>query len=446
MADLDVVEICAGAGGQALGLERAGFEHALAVELDAAACATLRANRPGWKVAEGDVADQALWRPRDYRGVALLAGGVPCPPFTVAGRQLGATDERDLFAWAVELCGIIRPRALLLENVRGLSTSRFSAYRQHVLDRLRDLGYVPGWRLLHASDFGVPQLRPRTVLVALQQADAPWFRWPSPSPRLAATVGETLGDLMAARGWPGAAAWARRADRIAPTIVGGSKKHGGADLGPTRAKHAWAKLGVDGIGVADLAPAPDADPALSPRLTCEMVARLQGWQDDWGWRFSGRKTARYRQIGNAFPPPVAEAVGSAIRRALEHAGAPEAADVTAYVHDPVFRVLRARADFLTARQIADLAAGPFSESGAGVVAVGAVGAVQISEPDAAAGSTGLSLGAVLGRLRNLGQDFELEVADSRDGPAYRLGGFKAFLGQPEHARYERFAARRATIS
>ncbi len=113
--------------------------------------------------------------------------------------------------------------------------------------------------------------------------------------------------------------------RIAPTIVGGSKKHGGADLGPTRAKRAWAELGVDGISIADAAPAPDADPALTPRLTCEMVIRLQGWQDDWGWRFSGRKTARYRQIGNAFPPPVAEAVGTAIRRALEHAGAPEAA-------------------------------------------------------------------------------------------------------------------------
>ena len=147
MTDLEVVEICAGAGGQALGLERAGFEHALAVELDTAACATLRTNRPAWKVAEGDVADPALWRPSDYRGVALLAGGVPCPPFTVAGRQLGATDERDLFAWAVELCSIIQPRALLLENVRGLSTRRFSAYRQHVLDRLRELGYVPGWRM-----------------------------------------------------------------------------------------------------------------------------------------------------------------------------------------------------------------------------------------------------------------------------------------------------------
>jgi DNA (cytosine-5)-methyltransferase 1 len=418
---LDVVEICAGAGGQALGLERAGFEHALAVELDPSACGTLRANRPAWKVAEGDVADRDLWRPEDYRGVALLAGGVPCPPFTVAGRQLGATDERDLFAWAVELCVTIQPRALLLENVRGLSTSRFSAYRQHVLDRLRDLGYVPGWRLLHASDFGVPQLRPRFVLVAVRAQDAPWFRWPAPSPRPPATVGETLGDMMAARGWPGAAAWARRADRIAPTIVGGSKKHGGADLGPTRAKRAWAELGVDGIGVADEAPGPSDSPTVRPRLTCEMVARLQGWQDDWGWRFSGRKTARYRQIGNAFPPPVAEALGSAIRRALEHAGdgGGEAPADGAHVHDPVFRLLRSRADFLTARQITELCVG-----------------------------AGLSQTAVLGRLRHLGQDFELEVADagSGDGPAYRLGGFKAFLGQPEHARHERFAARRTTIS
>jgi DNA (cytosine-5)-methyltransferase 1 len=432
VADLEVVEICAGAGGQALGLEGAGFEHALAIELDAAACATLRANRPAWKVAEGDVADPALWRPSDYRGVALLAGGVPCPPFTVAGRQLGATDERDLFAWAVELCGIIRPRALLLENVRGLSTSRFSAYRQHVLDRLAELGYVPGWRLLHAADFGVPQLRPRTVLVALRREDATWFRWPSPSPHPPATVGQTLGDLMAARGWPGAAAWARRADRIAPTIVGGSKKHGGADLGPTRAKQAWADLGVDGLGIADAAPAASADPALRPRLTCEMVTRLQGWQDEWGWRFSGLKTARYRQIGNAFPPPVAEAVAGAIRRALEHIGPPDpagpqeprgpVAGFAARDQDPVFRALHARDDYLTARQIAVLA--------------------------------GLSPAAVLGHLRHLSADFELETAPETgqetgtdgDGPAYRLGPFRAFLGQRDHARHQRFAASRATIS
>ena len=141
-----MIEVCAGAGGQSLGLELAGFEHELSVELDPNACATLRRNRPQWKVAEGDAANPAVWRPDRYAGVDLLAGGVPCPPFTIAGKQLGATDERDLFAWAIELCGTIRPRALLLENVRGLSLPRFAAYRQRVHDRLAELGYVADWR------------------------------------------------------------------------------------------------------------------------------------------------------------------------------------------------------------------------------------------------------------------------------------------------------------
>ncbi|HYZ55299.1 MAG TPA: DNA (cytosine-5-)-methyltransferase [Streptosporangiaceae bacterium] len=427
MADLEVVEVCAGAGGQALGLERAGFEHALAVELDPAACATLRANRPGWKVAEGDVADPAVWEPRAYSGIALLAGGVPCPPFTVAGRQLGATDERDLFAWAVELCGLLRPRALLLENVRGLSMNRFGAYRQHVLDRLRELGYVPGWKLLHASDFGVPQLRPRSVLVALRPDDAPWFRWPAPAGQRPRSVGEAVGDLMGARGWHGTSRWVRRADKIAPTIVGGSKKHGGADLGPTRAKRAWAELGTDGLGIADGPPGPRDDPAMMPKLTCEMVARLQGWQDEWGWEFTGRKTARYRQIGNAFPPPVAEAVGRAIRRALLHEDDPcPPADESAHLHDPVFAVLRARRTFLTAAQIA--------------------AAVQAEAAARGLAGTALSGPAVLRRLADLGRDFHVEIATSPDGTAYRLGEFKAFLGQSDHVRHERFSSGRATIS
>jgi DNA (cytosine-5)-methyltransferase 1 len=419
VTDLEAVEICAGAGGQALGLERAGFEPALVVELDPMACETLRLNRPAWKIAEGDVADRQIWNPRDYAGISLLAGGVPCPPFTVAGRRLGAVDERDLFAWAIELCRVVKPRALMLENVRGLSENRFGAYRQYVLDRLRELGYVPGWRLLHASDFGVPQLRPRFVLVALRPSDARWFRWPDPADGPPQTVGEALVDLMAARGWPGAGRWARQANRIAPTIVGGSKKHGGGDLGPTRAKRAWAELGVDGLGIADEAPGPDDDPALMPRLTCEMVARLQGWQDDWGWRFAGRKTARYRQLGNAFPPPVAEAVGRAIVRALRHEGTParrpESVAEAEHLGDPVYAALRSHGGFLTAAQVAD-AAGPMATA------------------------------EVLRRIRDLSRDFEVEAAEAGGQPAYRLGRFKAFLGQRDHERHQRFQAGRARIS
>jgi DNA (cytosine-5)-methyltransferase 1 len=118
---------------------------------------------------------------------------------------------------------------------------------------------------------------------------------------------------MVSNGWKGAKAWKKGASEIAPTLVGGSKKHGGPDLGPTRAKMAWAALGVDGMGIADDAPAPGF--VGTPRLTVRMAARIQGFPDD--WQFAGGKTAAYRQVGNAFPPPVACAVASEVRRCLE---------------------------------------------------------------------------------------------------------------------------------
>ena len=312
MTGLTCVEICAGAGGQALGLEQAGFAHAAAVEIDAAACETLRRNRgQHWKIIEADIAEVDG---AEFGGVDLLAGGVPCPPFSVAGHQLGAADERDLFPEALRLAAEISPRAVLLENVRGLAERRFDEYRGQVLARLGELGYQSWWRMVQASEHGVPQLRPRYVLVAIRRPWADRFGWPDGSRRPPPTVGAVLGDLMAARGWPGAASWARRASGIAPTIVGGSRKHGGPDLGPTRARAAWRQLGVDGLGIADDAPDASFPPWQAPRLTVRMVARLQGFPDD--WELAGRKTAAYRQVGNAFPAPVARAVGSCIAAAL----------------------------------------------------------------------------------------------------------------------------------
>ncbi|HEX6932036.1 MAG TPA: DNA cytosine methyltransferase [Streptosporangiaceae bacterium] len=313
--ELTCVEICAGAGGQALGLEQAGFGHAAVVEIDPDACETLRMNRGSrWKVIEADVADV---NGAEFAGADLLAGGVPCPPFSVAGHQLGAADERDLFPEALRLASEIGPRAVLLENVRGLAARRFDGYRAQVVARLADLGYQTWWQLVHASEHGVPQLRPRLVLVAVRRPWASMFSWPSPSDAMPPTVGESVADLMAAGGWPGAAEWAGRAHGIAPTIVGGSRKHGGPDLGPTRARAAWRQLGVDGLGIADGPPGPSFPAAALPRLTTPMVARLQGFPDS--WRFAGRKTAAYRQVGNAFPPPVARAVGIAIAAALRPA-------------------------------------------------------------------------------------------------------------------------------
>lgn len=310
---LSVLEICAGAGGQSLGLEQAGFGHELAVEIDRDAAATLRLNRPAWAVHEGDVRDI---NGAAYKGIDLLAGGVPCPPFSIAGKQLGANDERDLFPEAIRLVREAQPAAVMLENVRGLASERFAPYRRSVLAELEQLGYTADWQLLYSSSYGVPQLRPRFILVAFRGDRAEDFHWPEPV-GTPPTVGQALFPLMSARGWPGASRWAAHADGVGPTIVGGSKKHGGADLGPTRAKAGWLALGVNGKGIAEEAPGADAPLDVIPKLTNRMVARVQGFTDD--WMFAGLKTSTYRQIGNAFPPPVAMSIGRSIHRALRPA-------------------------------------------------------------------------------------------------------------------------------
>ena len=302
------LEICAGGGGQALGLERAGFGHEALVENDETSCVTLRRNRPSWRVYEDDVRE---FSGRTFRGIDLLSGGVPCPPFSVAGHGLGRDDERDLFPEALRLVEECRPRAVMLENVRGLLGPSFASYRAEIDEFLEERGYASQWKLLNACDYGVAQLRPRVVMVALQHKDAASFSWPTPQ-RLKPTVGTTLIDLMGENGWDGAAMWALGAQEVGPTVVGGSKKHGGPDLGPTRAKEAWAKLGVNARLIANAAPAADFEGM--PHLTVRMVARLQGFPDE--WLFHGAKTASYRQVGNAFPAPVAQAVGACIARAL----------------------------------------------------------------------------------------------------------------------------------
>jgi DNA (cytosine-5)-methyltransferase 1 len=308
-----VLELCAGAGGQALGFEHAGFEHVALVEIDPDARKTLRFNRPKWNVVDLPEADIHHFDASAYSGVDVIAAGLPCPPFSVAGKQLGKKDERNLFPAALRIIQQVLPRAVVIENVRGLLDAVFEDYRQHISGAIRNLGYWTDWKLLNASDFGVPQLRPRVVFVAVKSGLEHGFCWPEQNGDKPPTVGDTLADLMETNGWQGVDHWKKQACEIAPTIVGGSKKHGGPDLGPTRAKRAWASLGVNAHLIAKDAPAKDF--IGMPHLTVRMVARLQGFPDD--WQFAGPKTSAYRQVGNAFPPPVARAVAQSVVTCLQ---------------------------------------------------------------------------------------------------------------------------------
>lgn len=308
---LTSIEICAGAGGQALGLSLAGFTHIALVEYEKDYCDILKHNMPDWNVLCEDIKDFTGW---PYRfQVDLLAGGVPCPPFSVAGKQQGANDERDLFPEMLRLVEEIAPKAVMIENVRGFLDPIFEEYRKEIFCQLDRLGYNSQIKLLYASDYGVPQLRPRIVIVGIRKDIHKSFSYPAPHPDDTKTVGQTLIDLMKENGWEGADDWASRANKIAPTIVGGSKKHGGPDLGPVRARKAWLELGIDGRGIANAAPVTGFEG--NPRLTPRMIARIQGFPDE--WHFGNKKTSACRMIGNAFPPPVAKAVGEKIREVME---------------------------------------------------------------------------------------------------------------------------------
>ncbi|MFC9987247.1 DNA methyltransferase [Streptomyces sp. TSRI0445] len=354
------VEICAGAGGQALGLHDALFRHLALIEIDSHAVETLRANVEGNHDWEGCTVKQADLTALDPKGLRLelglepgdldlLAGGVPCPPFSVAGKQLGPDDDRDLFPTMLNLVEELEPKAVMIENVRGLLEPRekFQDYREHLLERLESMGYGKCyWEVLEAKNYGVPQLRPRAILVAMKEAYLPFFAQTKPKKLPVRTVGEALKATMAKRfaeiddprATDALKKWQEKASRgVAPTLVGGSKKHGGADLGPTRAKKAWAALGVCGLGVANDSEEMkrqesyerDLFSAAGPKLTVEQAAIIQGFPPS--WKFKGRKTAAYRQVGNAFPPPVAQAVGEQIIAALK---AGKEAGVVAAVRQP----------------------------------------------------------------------------------------------------------------
>lgn len=310
---LTSLELCAGAGGEALGLRAAGFEALGVFEAKKSAIETLRTNFPFGPLFAGDLREIDF---SAYRGqIDLLAGGVPCQPFSSLGSKKRDEDGRDLFMTAVRIAAEIRPRAVMLENVRGFSQRPGKLYVAEIISELRKAGYFAKVFPIAAEDYGLAQARPRVVVIAFREPGMMRkFRMPPVFPQWRTTVGEALSDLMGARGWPGLEAWVKKANKVGPTIVGGSDRSGSQAFADGYVLPAWTRLGIDGRRIADAAPGADDPSDMMPALTLAMGARLQGFPD--AWEFQGSPLQQRRQIANAFPPIVAGALGMAIRQTL----------------------------------------------------------------------------------------------------------------------------------
>ncbi|MFE4599542.1 DNA cytosine methyltransferase [Kitasatospora indigofera] len=317
------IDLCAGVGGQALGLETAGFNLSAALDIDPDSCTTMALNRPHWNVIEGDIGEIDPAEHATLDRADLLACGMPRSPYTVAGHRRATADKRDTLRAALDMASYVRPRAVLLENIPAFMQSpKFEGERRLMKEELSHLGYDFTWQVLDSPNFGVPQQRSHGFVVAMRANDLAAFKWPAPTDVTPSSLGETLRESMGARGWPEADAWADRATGIAPLVVGGATGRGGADLGPSRSKSQWARWGVYGGSIGDAVPDPDFRMDLDiepryglPRVTVEQVALIQGFTPD--WKIHGRKTSAYRQISQATPPAVAAAVARQVIAAFE---------------------------------------------------------------------------------------------------------------------------------
>lgn len=289
---MKVLELFAGAGGAALGLEAAGLEHAALCEWNVDACATLRAAGLG-PVVEGDVCDLDTIERVAGASCDLLWSSWPCQPWSHAGSRQGEHDDRNGWPWTLEAVDRFRPSWFLGENVRGLLSSSY--FVDVILpDLKRRYRHVGHW-LLDAADYGVPQHRRRVVV------------WAGPAPLVPPT--RTHGPGMFTQPW----VTMREALQLdGARVIGGGRNPQAAGIERTyRDLTDEPSTCVTAVQIGNAGPWIDRTIGRQ-RLTPAECATLQGFPDGYPWHACRTKTARYRAIGNAVPPALAQAVASVL--------------------------------------------------------------------------------------------------------------------------------------
>lgn len=329
------IELFAGAGGLALGLEKAGFEAVLLNEWDKHACNTLRTNRPHWNVVEDDICEVDF---SEYRGkIDFLSGGFPCQAFSYAGKGEGFNDIRGtMFFQFARVIREVQPKIILGENVRGLVNHDQGRTLATIKQTLTELGYkLVEPRILNAVQYRVPQKRERLFIVGIRAdlADKAQFEWPEPfeyqmtmkdalkAGKLYETdVPKSEGQIYPERKKavldlvPAGGCWRDLPDDIAREYMKGSYFLGGGKTGMAR-RLAWNEPSL----TLTCAPAQNQTERCHPDetrpLTVREYARIQTFPDD--WQFQGSMSNQYKQIGNAVPVNLAHAIGNKLIQLLE---------------------------------------------------------------------------------------------------------------------------------
>ncbi len=328
------IELFAGAGGLAIGMEKAGFEHILLNEIDKDACQTLLRNRPNWHVAGGDIRELSFTRYKDQ--IDLLTGGFPCQTFSFAGKKAGFNDTRGtLFFELARAVKETNPKVFVCENVKGLASHEGGKTLSIIKDAIADLGYTlieP--RVLHAVKYMVPQKRERLILIAIRNdyAEKVQYKWPSPYHRImtlrdaffkgelydcdtpsSVSLAYSTKKAEVLKLVPQGGDWRDLDPKVAEEYMGASYKSGGGKTGMAR------RLSLEEPSLT-LTCSPiqkqteRCHPTETRPLNVREYARIQTFPDD--WEFEGSIASQYKQIGNAVPVNLAYALGRSLIRLL----------------------------------------------------------------------------------------------------------------------------------
>ncbi len=325
--DVTAIELFAGAGGLALGLEQAGIKTLEYVEFDKACCETLASNRPNWNVICDDIGNVDF---TSFRGnVDIVTGGFPCQAFSYAGKKLGFDDVRGtLFHEFARCVKETNPKIFLAENVRGLASHDKGKTLKTIISVLESLGYITQQKILNAAYFGVGQKRERIVIVGIRNDLDIKFEYPEPEERMT-TLREALKDCPKSIGVeysenkrkvldlvPPGGSWADLPDDIAREYMGKSYYSGGGRRGMAR-RISWNEPCLALTCSPSQKQTERCHPDETRPFTVREYARIQSFPDD--WNFCGGITDKYKQIGNAVPVEMARRIGVQLKKAIKNA-------------------------------------------------------------------------------------------------------------------------------